>query len=67
MNRGVRAHQVRPNPSPRPAADPQPAVHGPAAADALTGLANRTLFLDRLRTVTAGGASLAVLFLDLDG
>jgi len=66
MNRGVRAHELRPNPSPLPAAERSAAVHGPAAADALTGLANRALFLDRLREVTAAGGSLAVLFLDLD-
>jgi diguanylate cyclase (GGDEF)-like protein len=45
---------------------PAPDVHGPAAADALTGLANRTLFLDRLKAVAAAGTPLAVLFLDLD-
>ena len=38
----------------------------PPADDALTGLANRALFLDRLRTLTAARGSLAVLFLDLD-
>jgi diguanylate cyclase (GGDEF)-like protein len=49
----VRASQLRPfSPS--------------AADDALTGLANRALFLDRLRTLTAAGIPLAVLFLDLD-
>jgi len=37
-----------------------------AADDALTGLANRALFLERLRSLTAAGIPLAVLFLDLD-
>jgi diguanylate cyclase (GGDEF)-like protein len=61
----VRARQLRP--SSLPAADSRPrAVHGPAADDALTGLANRALFLDRLRSLTAAGSPLAVLFLDLD-
>jgi diguanylate cyclase (GGDEF)-like protein len=41
-------------------------LHGPAADDALTGLANRALFLDRLGSVTAAGTAVAVLFLDLD-
>ncbi len=61
----MRARQLR---SPTlPAADPRPAaVHGPPADDALTGLANRALFLDRLRTLAAARGSLAVLFLDLD-
>jgi diguanylate cyclase (GGDEF)-like protein len=49
----VRAPQLRPS-SPS------------AADDALTGLANRALFLDRLRSLTAAGSPLAVLFLDLD-
>jgi diguanylate cyclase len=62
----VRARQLRPNPSPLPAGEPRRAVHGPAAEDALTGLANRALFLDRLSAVTASGVPLAVLFLDLD-
>ncbi len=62
----MRARQLRPNPSPLPAGEPRRAVHGPAAEDALTGLANRALFLDRLSAVTASGAPLAVLFLDLD-
>jgi diguanylate cyclase len=35
--------------------------------DALTGLANRTLFLDRLRTSLADGDTPTVLMLDLDG
>jgi diguanylate cyclase (GGDEF)-like protein len=61
----VRAH-ARPI-SARPPAEPtRTAVHGPAADDALTGLANRALFLDRLRSVTAAGTPVAVLFLDLD-
>jgi diguanylate cyclase (GGDEF)-like protein len=60
---GVRAHELKTDPFPL---DPSPGVHGPAAADALTGLANRTLFLDRLRTIAAAGSPLAVLFLDLD-
>jgi diguanylate cyclase (GGDEF)-like protein len=61
----VRARQLRS--SPLPAAETRPqAVHGLAADDALTGLANRALFLDRLRSLTGAGASLAVLFLDLD-
>ena len=42
-----------------------------ARHDALTGLANRTLFLDRVEQAVAqgrrGGPRLAVLFLDLDG
>ena len=60
MKLGVRAHELRTDPfSPE-------GLHGPAAADALTGLANRTLFLDRLRTTAAAGRPLAVLFLDLD-
>ena len=62
MYLGVR-HELTANPFPHPAADPG---HGPAAADALTGLANRTLFLDRLRSSAADGRPLAVLFLDLD-
>jgi diguanylate cyclase (GGDEF)-like protein len=64
MTSDVRARQLRS--SPLPAAEPRPAVHGPAADDALTGLANRALFLDRLTSLTAAGSSLAVLFLDLD-
>jgi diguanylate cyclase (GGDEF)-like protein len=35
--------------------------------DALTGLANRTLFLDRLKAELAGGGTPTVLMLDLDG
>ncbi|GIJ67462.1 GGDEF domain-containing protein [Virgisporangium ochraceum] len=35
--------------------------------DALTGLANRTLFLDRLRAALAAGDTPTVLMLDLDG
>ncbi|WP_275423939.1 GGDEF domain-containing protein [Virgisporangium aurantiacum] len=35
--------------------------------DALTGLANRTLFLDRLQAELAGGGTPTVLMLDLDG
>jgi diguanylate cyclase (GGDEF)-like protein len=66
INGGVRARQLRANPSPLLAAEPGRAVHGPAAEDALTGLANRTLFLDRLRAVTDARSPLAVLFLDLD-
>ena len=66
MYRRVRAHELRTDPFPPPAADRDTAVHGPAAADALTGLANRTQFLDRLRTIAAAGRPLAVLFLDLD-
>jgi diguanylate cyclase (GGDEF)-like protein len=49
-----------------PQLEPRRAVHGPAADDALTGLANRALFLERLSRVTAGGTPVAVLFLDLD-
>jgi diguanylate cyclase (GGDEF)-like protein len=64
MTGAVQAHHARSNPS--ATADRPAEVHGPAAADALTGLANRTLFLDRLRAVTGAGGSLAVLFLDLD-
>jgi diguanylate cyclase (GGDEF)-like protein len=65
INWTVRARQLRT--SSLPAADARPlAVHGPAADDALTGLANRALFLDRLRSLTAAGSPLAVLFLDLD-
>jgi diguanylate cyclase (GGDEF)-like protein len=37
-----------------------------AAHDELTGLANRSLFLDRLRTSLDRGEPLAVIFLDLD-
>jgi diguanylate cyclase (GGDEF)-like protein len=66
MNRGVRARQLRHHSSPLPAAEARRAAHGPAAEDALTGLANRALFLDRLTSVTASGTALAVLFLDLD-
>jgi diguanylate cyclase len=62
----VRARQLRQSPSPLPAAEPRLPVHGPAADDALTGLANRALFLDRLRSLADAGRSLAVLFLDLD-
>ena len=59
--------QARPTTSAHPPVEPLPRpVHGPAADDALTGLANRALFLDRLRAVAAGGAPVAVLFLDLD-
>jgi diguanylate cyclase (GGDEF)-like protein len=57
---------ARPTASARPPLEPRRAVHGPAADDALTGLANRALFLDRLSRVTAAGAPVAVLFLDLD-
>jgi diguanylate cyclase (GGDEF)-like protein len=65
MKGKVRAHRLRS--SPLPATESRPlAVHGPAADDALTGLANRALFLDRLRSLAATGSPLAVLFLDLD-
>jgi diguanylate cyclase (GGDEF)-like protein len=58
---------ARPISSARPPVEPtRSAVHGPAADDALTGLANRALFLDRLRSMTAAGTPVAVLFLDLD-
>jgi diguanylate cyclase (GGDEF)-like protein len=65
MTGAVRAQRLRS--SPLPATESRPfAVHGPAADDALTGLANRALFLDRLRSLAATGSPLAVLFLDLD-
>ena len=37
-----------------------------AAHDALTGLANRVLFNDQLRTALKRGVGVAVLFVDLD-
>jgi diguanylate cyclase (GGDEF)-like protein len=40
--------------------------HRASADDTLTGLASRSLFLERLREAAARGTSLAVLFLDLD-
>src|SRR5918996_1131366 len=65
MTGAVRTQRLRS--SPLPATESRPlAVHGPAADDALTGLANRALFLDRLRSLAATGSPLAVLFLDLD-
>src|ERR671915_476450 len=61
----MRAH-ARSTASAHPPVEPlRRPVHGPAADDALTGLANRALFLDRLRSA-ATAAPVAVLFLDLD-
>ena len=62
----MRAHARPSSPDHVPVEPPRHAVHGPAAEDALTGLANRALFLDRLRSVTSAGLPVAVLFLDLD-
>ena len=62
----MRAHARPSTPAHGPIEPLRRAVHGPAAEDALTGLANRALFLDRLRSVTTTGAPVAVLFLDLD-
>ena len=47
--------------------DTEQALRHQAAHDALTGLPNRTLLLERLELAAAGPQGVGVLFLDLDG